>query len=114
MIRVYNRNTMTTPTISATISKDGKITIPKKLRKALKLNNGQPVVLRQMGERLLIEKAGEPSARTKAEALVVQAKANAARKAMTLDPDAVWAQYDVAAAALRKALRVDRASKAKR
>ena len=105
---------MATPTISATISKDGKIAIPKKLRKALKLNNGQPVVLRQLGEGLLIETAGGASARTKAEALVLQAKANAARKAITLDPDVVWAQYDVAAAALRKALRISRASKAKR
>ena len=67
-----------------------------------------------MGEGLLIEKAERASARTKAESLVLQAKANAARKAMALDPDAVWAQYDVAAAALRKALRVSRASKAKR
>ena len=102
---------MTAPTVSVTISKEGKIVIPKKLRKALSLNYGQSVVLRQQGQGILIEKSGQSSLRTRAEALVRQAKTNAASQALSLKSDAAWAQYDVAASALREALRAKRTSK---
>ena len=102
---------MTAPVISVTISKDGKIAIPKKLRKALSLSNGQAVVLRQQGQKILIEKTSQSPLRARAEALVRQAKINAAKKALSLESDIVWAKYDAAAAELRKALRTNRTSK---
>jgi AbrB family looped-hinge helix DNA binding protein len=104
---------MTAPTVSVTISKEGKIAIPKKLRKALSLNYGQSVVLRQQGRGILIEKSDQTSLRARAESLVREAKASAASKALSLKPDAVWAQYDAAASSLRKALRRKRTSRRK-
>lgn len=105
---------MVTPIISVTLSEDGKIAIPEKLRKALDLNDGQSVTLRRLGQTILIEKGARSHLRARAEALVRQAKANVAQEALFLDADRAWAQYDAAAVALRKALQGKRPPKQKR
>ncbi len=105
---------MVTPTVSVTISGDGKIVIPEKFRKSLGLNEGQSLTLRQLGQKILIEKGGRARLRVQAEALVRLSKANVAQEALPLDPDRAWVQYDAAAAALRKALQGERPPKRKR
>ncbi len=105
---------MTAPIMSATIFKDGKLTIPKKLRKALSLSDGQSVILRQTDQGILIESTSELSRGARAQALVRQAKLNVTREVGALDAQTAWAQYDAAAAALRKALRTHRPPKTKR
>nr|MBI2904054.1 hypothetical protein [Chloroflexota bacterium] len=96
---------MTAPTISVTLSKDGTIAIPKKLRKALRLNNGQSLVLRQSGQTIVVEKKEASSARTRAEVLVRQAKIEAAQEALQMTESEAWERFESATEALRKALR---------
>ncbi|MBM4424724.1 MAG: AbrB/MazE/SpoVT family DNA-binding domain-containing protein [Chloroflexi bacterium] len=96
---------MAVPAVPVTIEKDGRITIPKRLRKALNLSQDQTIVLRQVGEAILIEKAGASERRQRAESLVRQAKVEAARDALTLTESESWMQFKAAANALRKAAR---------
>ncbi len=96
---------MAMPTTPVTIEKDGRIAIPKRFRKALNLSRDQTVVLRQVGEAILIEKAGASERRQRAEALVRQAKTEAARDVLTMTEAEAWAQFKAAADALRKAAR---------
>lgn len=105
---------MTSPTISVTISKDGTIAIPKKLRKALNLTNGQSVVLRQSGQTIVVAKPEAESFRARAEALVTRAKAQATLEAANMTKDEAWEKFNQAAEALRKAARKKRTSNRKK
>lgn len=100
---------MATPKTSVKISGDGSIVIPEKFRKALNLNNGQSVTLRQQGQGLLIENTEKVTLRARAEMLVRQAKHEAAHSASTMTEDEAWQEFNAAAQALRKALRTRKA-----
>jgi AbrB family looped-hinge helix DNA binding protein len=105
---------MTNTPIIVTITKNGQISIPKKMRRALSLNDGQTVALRATRRGILIETAKTISVRARAEALVRDAKLTVAREGLPDSEAEAWAKYDEAATALRKALRVERSTKDKR
>ncbi|MEK7809332.1 MAG: AbrB/MazE/SpoVT family DNA-binding domain-containing protein [Chloroflexota bacterium] len=92
---------MTTPTISIPISKDGAIIIPKKFRKALKITESEGVTLTQVKSGILIKSA----ARLRAEAIIMQANENVARRAGAYTAESARAKYQAATEAIRKSLR---------
>lgn len=96
---------MAMPSVPVTIEKDGRIALPKRFRKALNLGRNQTIVLRQVGETILIEKVGASERRKRAESIVRQAKIEAARDALTMTEAEAWTQFKAAADALRKAAR---------
>lgn len=54
---------MTNMTVSVTVTKDGQINIPKKMRRVLSLSGGQAVTLRSTRRGILIETARSASTR---------------------------------------------------
>jgi bifunctional DNA-binding transcriptional regulator/antitoxin component of YhaV-PrlF toxin-antitoxin module len=93
-------------TVSVTLTEKGEIPVPEELRRALGLMPRQLLRLRQLDDRILVEKelTGPRTLRERAALIVREAKLQAARDAATMTPEEVWAAYDDAAKAVRKAL----------
>jgi bifunctional DNA-binding transcriptional regulator/antitoxin component of YhaV-PrlF toxin-antitoxin module len=97
---------MSEMTVSVTLTEKGEIPVPENLRRAIGLAPRQTLRLRQLDDRILVEKelAGPKALRERAALIVRQAKLQAARDAATMTSEEVWAAYDAAAKAVRKAL----------
>ena len=97
---------MTELTVSVKLTENGEIPVPEELRRALRLAPYQTVRLRQVDNRLLVEKeqAGPKKLRERAALIVKEAKLQAARDVAAMTSEEVWAAYDASAKAVRKAL----------
>lgn len=101
---------------SVTLTDNGEIPVPEEMRRALGLKPRQTVRLRQVDDRLLVEKgpAGPLALRERAALIIKEARLQAAREAATLTPEEVWAAYEAAAQAVGAALASNAKCKSKR
>ena len=93
--------------LAVTLTDDGEIPVPEEMRRAVGIKPRQPLRLRQMDNRILVEVEGPTrpeTSRERAERIVMEARLQAARDAANMTPEEVWAAYDAAAEKVRKAL----------
>ncbi|MDW8325055.1 MAG: AbrB/MazE/SpoVT family DNA-binding domain-containing protein [Anaerolineales bacterium] len=93
---------MSEMTCSVMLTDNGGIPVPEDMRRALGLKPRQTVHLRQVDDRLLVEKspAGALNLRERAALIIKEARLQAAREASTMTAEEVWALYEAAAQAI--------------
>lgn len=96
-------------TVSVKLTDNGEIPVPEEMRRAVGLELGQSLRLRQIDRQILVEVeerqiAGAQTLPERAARLVMEARLQASRDMADMTPEEAWAAYDAAAEAARKSL----------